>query len=73
LKVEQSYKQHFLGRRKRSRRRGDGGNDEGMYNQNVSFEVLFFFFPLMVRGLVHLEEHDHNEIKSDIFKGCTKI
>jgi len=56
----------------RGRARG-GGDDEGMHNQKVSFEVLFFSFSLMVRGLVHLEEHDHNEIKFDIFKGCTKI
>jgi hypothetical protein len=54
---------------------GGGGrrDDEGMYNQKVSFEVLFFFFSLMVRGLVHLGGDDHNEIKFDIFKGCTKI
>jgi hypothetical protein len=56
----------------RRRRRKDGGNDEGMYNQKVSFEV-FFFLPMMVRGLVHLEEHDHNEIESNNSKGFTKV
>jgi len=34
---------------------------------------FFFFLPMMVRGLVHLKEHDHNEPKYDNSKGFTKV
>jgi hypothetical protein len=77
LKVKESYKQqtywaHLLRRKRRRRGRKDGGNDEGMYNQKVPFEG-FFSLPVMVGGLVHLKEHDHNEPEYDNSKGFTKV
>jgi hypothetical protein len=58
---------------------GRGGGEGGGMGEMMKVCIIkkfhpkfIFFLPTMVRGLVHLEEHDHNKIEYDNSKGFTK-
>jgi hypothetical protein len=49
---------------------GKGGGEGGGMGEMMKVCIIkkshlkfIFFLPMMVRGLVHLEEHDHNKIE----------